>query len=139
MKPIILISLVATCLSYTVAMAPEGQKMTATTSNDINMLVTTYAFIYNVDEVQMHKMIHCESTHNPKAVNINKWEESYGLVQINLKAHTNVSKEQALDPDFSVRFLARNLSEGKGRMWSCYKEVSWMNTRQSARGGSTVF
>lgn len=120
MKPIILILVLIACLSYTVAMAPIGQKLPKVTRNDINLLVTMYAFIYSVDEIKMHKMIHCESTHNPNAENINKWEESYGLVQINVKAHTSISKEEALNPDFAIRFLAENLSKGKGKMWSCY-------------------
>ncbi|PIX11561.1 MAG: hypothetical protein COZ74_13765 [Flavobacteriaceae bacterium CG_4_8_14_3_um_filter_31_8] len=48
-------------------------------------------------------------------------EESWGLVQIHLPAHPKISKEQAIDPDFAIDFLAKNLSRGKAKMWSCYK------------------
>lgn len=49
-------------------------------------------------------------------------EKSYGLVQIHLPSHPNVSYTQATDPEFSVKFLAKNLSEGKGGMWTCYRK-----------------
>ena len=48
-------------------------------------------------------------------------EQSFGLVQIHLPAHRTITKEQALDPEFAIDFLAKNLAQGRGTMWSCYK------------------
>ena len=47
-------------------------------------------------------------------------EQSFGLVQIHLPAHPNVKMEQAVDPEFAIDFLAKNLAQGRGAMWSCY-------------------
>lgn len=81
--------------------------------------ITYYSELYNVSEVQMTRIIKCESSFRPSATNITKWESSYGLVQINLKAHKNITIEQATDPDFAINFLAENLSQGRSYMWSC--------------------
>lgn len=47
-------------------------------------------------------------------------EQSFGLVQIHLPDHPSISYEQATDPNFSIEFLARELSFDRGRQWSCY-------------------
>jgi len=46
-----------------------------------------------------------------------KRENSWGLVQINLDHNPQVTLEQALDPDFSLEFLASNLAQGRCKMW----------------------
>ena len=81
--------------------------------------VSRNAFVYGVSESLMFKVIACESSHNKNAVNINKWEKSYGLVQINLPQHPEVSEEQARDIEFSIRFLAKGIKEGRARQWTC--------------------
>lgn len=70
----------------------------------------------------MVAIIECESSFNPTAVGDNG--HSYGLVQIYLDYHPTVTKEQALDPDFAMNFLADKLSKGEGHLWSCYHILS---------------
>lgn len=55
-------------------------------------------------------------------VNIKKGtrERSFGPVQINLDWNPHISYEQATDWDFAVDFLAKNISQGKGHLWSTY-------------------
>ncbi len=50
-------------------------------------------------------------------------EKSFGLAQIHLPAHPSISYEQAIDPDFSLNFLAKMLSMGKGSMWTCWRNL----------------
>jgi len=50
-----------------------------------------------------------ESGFNPDASNVNSKETSYGLGQINLKAHPEITKEQATDPGFAINFVANRL------------------------------
>lgn len=85
---------------------------------DYKCLVQRYSKEYNVSARTMEKIIACESGWNPIAHN-SKGEDSWGLVQINLKAHSDISVEQATDPEFAVQFLARHLNQGKSKMWSC--------------------
>lgn len=88
----------------------------------IEELIAHFATQYNVSSSTMTKIIACESSFRPNIINSTSREYSVGLVQINLKAHTKITEEQAKNPVFAVEFLAENLSKGKGRMWSCYKK-----------------
>lgn len=69
-------------------------------------------------------VIRCESHFNTKAVNDSPIEFSVGLVQINLRAHTNVTYSQAIDPVFAIDFLVKNVAEGRGSMWTCWQKLS---------------
>ena len=82
----------------------------------------------------MNKVVNCESgyvvdiqsNHRYKkdrpheGVVKGQQEQSFGLVQVHLPAHPSVSLEQAIDPEFAIDFLAKNLAKGRGTMWSCY-------------------
>lgn len=85
----------------------------------------------------MSGIISCESGWNPNIQSNHRYttnapagyvsgqrEESYGLVQIHLPAHPHITKEQALDPEFALDFLARNLAVGRENMWSCAKQIA---------------
>lgn len=50
-------------------------------------------------------------------------EQSFGLVQIHLPAHPNVSKEEAIDPEFAIRFIVENFAAGRQRMWTCWRQL----------------
>lgn len=94
-----------------------------------------YADKYNVSFDKMYRVVECETagTFNPQIQSQVKYnfsspqrgivkgeqEKSYGLSQIHLPDHPSVSLRQATDIDFSLNFLAENLSKGKDRWWSC--------------------
>ena len=87
-------------------------------------LVIYYANKYQVSRETIMKIITCESNFNPQAKNITSKESSYGLAQINLKVH-NITIEQATNPEFAIRFLAKNLSENRSNMWFyCYRAAT---------------
>lgn len=94
-----------------------------------NELLSRYSEIYNVSRETLVKIIACENPEgNPELQSriIQKdgtREESYGLVQIHLPSHPTITKGQATDPEFSIRFLAQNLSIGNGNMWTCYRTL----------------
>ena len=69
----------------------------------------------------MYNVIECESGFNPNAIGDNG--HSFGLVQIFLEYHPTVTKEQALNPEFAINFLAEKLSQGKGNLWTCYRTI----------------
>lgn len=86
----------------------------------------------------MDRVIACESGYNPTIQSRHRYkkdrphegvvagqrEQSFGLAQIHLPAHPNVSYEQATDPEFSVNFLAEKLSHDAGSHWTCYRELA---------------
>ncbi len=59
----------------------------------------------------------------------NKWgftagtqEKSYGVAQIHLPDHPQITLEQAYDPDFSIKFIAIEFSKGNQKQWMGYAE-----------------
>lgn len=103
---------------------------------DVNGLIVYYAKQYNVSADTMIGVIKCESSFivdvQSRATykSGNKWgfpegtrEKSFGLSQIHLPDHTEISYEQAIDPDFAIEFLAKQLSVGNGKMWTCYRTL----------------
>lgn len=48
---------------------------------------------------------------------------SFGIVQIHLVAHPDVSKEEALDPIFALDWAARQWSIGNEKIWTCYRQL----------------
>jgi hypothetical protein len=82
---------------------------------------------YGADAGLMKRIIACESNGSTTIQSYHKRpdgsrEQSYGLVQIYLPAHPNVTYEQAIDPQFAIEFMAKNIVKNP-RMWSCYKEA----------------
>lgn len=88
-------------------------------SSTLPALIEHYAEQYDVSPRVMTAIVQCESGGDPNAKNITKREHSLGLVQINLFAHASVSEKEAFDPFFSLDFLAKNLSKGRGWWWTC--------------------
>ena len=83
-------------------------------------LVHYFAEKYNVSEAQMSKTISCESGWDTLNHYKTSREDSWGLVQINLYAHPEVTKEQATDAMFATEFMAKNFSLGHQKMWTCW-------------------
>lgn len=67
---------------------------------------------------QMERVIDCESGWKPWVVG--DQGTSYGLVQIHLPAHPWVDEEMALDPVFSLEFMAGEWAAGRQWQWSCW-------------------
>lgn len=85
--------------------------------DDPQATIRYWADYYHVSFAQMNGTIKCESGYNPNAVG--KLGE-LGVAQIYRKYHPDVSYENATDPDFSVEWMARQFSQGKQSMWSCW-------------------
>lgn len=93
---------------------------------------------YNVSAQTMLAVIECESkfridvqsnhrytpTNVPPGYEVGDREQSFGLVQVHLPAHPTITKEQATNPEFAVEFLANNLQQNRGNMWTCYNQVA---------------
>jgi len=96
------------------------------TSLGFLMKINEIADEYGVSAKVMVEIILCESNFDADVQSriINQEgerERSYGLVQINTDYH-DVTREQAIDPEFAIEFLAEKLSKGKGYLWSCWKK-----------------
>lgn len=88
-----------------------------------------YAKQYGVPYGDMYRVVACETgntfdekiqSYVPDPDGPNGREDSWGLAQIHLPAHPNVTREQAQDADFALDFMARHFAEDDHWMWTCW-------------------
>ena len=125
------ITVYASYAPYSVIEPPVKPKMPSGSVQmaraDYSALIEKYALKFDVSPVLTARIIYCESRNNRYAVNDTPGVEfSVGLVQINLLAHTNITREQAEDPEFAIAFLTEKLASGQAeKMWyNCYKKAT---------------
>ena len=78
---------------------------------------------YKVNADVMLNVMMCESSLNPNAIANTPREYSVGISQINLKAHKHITVEQAKDIKFATEFMAKEMSKGNARIWTCYTKL----------------
>lgn len=85
-------------------------------------IIEAYAAHYGIPAAPLEETLTCESELNPNAVGDHG--TSFGVAQIHLPAHPDITKAQALDPLFAINYAAEQFSEGREHLWSCFKTVS---------------
>lgn len=86
------------------------------TVEDYKLYAVHQAEMHGLDPQQLETVVQCESGWDMNATG--KLGER-GLVQIWLRKHPDITLDQALDPIFSIDFLAQNLKAHKS-WWSCW-------------------
>lgn len=114
---------------------PVTPKVDQRKALSVEELINSASAKYNVSSSEMWRIMRCENkSFDPKMQSRHIYdfssarrnivegtrERSYGLVQIHLPDHPTITYEQATDPAFSVDFLAKNLSKGRGYWWTCF-------------------
>lgn len=92
------------------------------TKERIREEVDKKALEYGGDSDRIWRVLMCESGasttiqsyHTTKLGRENSW----GLAQIHLTSHPHITKEQAIDPEFAIDYLAKHLTRGTDK-WSC--------------------
>lgn len=82
-------------------------------------IIYATAAYYAVDGDELYETLKCESKLRSNAVGDHG--TSYGVAQIHLPAHSDISKAQALDPIWSIKWTANQFAKGNAHIWSCYK------------------
>lgn len=95
------------------------QEQVISSTTPITTLISHYSELYGVSSTTVSSVIKCESGFNQNAIGDNG--NSFGLVQIHLPSNPTITREQALDPNFAISFLAKQLASKKGKLWTCYK------------------
>lgn len=67
------------------------------------------------------EVIRCESRFDRYA--IGDGGHSRGLVQIYDDFHPDITHEQAFNEEFAVEFLVKNVAEGRGHLWTCWRNL----------------
>lgn len=68
------------------------------------------------------RVAQCESSLNPTAKG--DGGNSYGLWQIHLPSHPDITKEQALDPQWSTDWAMKQMAAGRASIWTCARLLS---------------
>lgn len=97
------------------------------TKEGLILYAVTKAEEAGLNPARVKKVIDCETSHtwNPDIQSGYKYkngerEQSFGLAQIHLPAHPDITKEQATDPYFAIDWLISEWKEGRQWQWSCY-------------------
>ena len=97
---------------------------------DVKQMIKLKAIENNLNPNYLVKLADCESSLNPKVqskfMQSYGREQSFGLFQIHLKAHKNITVQQALDPVFNTTWAIEQIKKGKApRYWvHCHKVAS---------------
>ena len=96
----------------------------------VQALVDKYSKQYKVSGERMMRTLECENpAFDPylqsyvKADTYNGRELSFGVAQIHLPSHRELTIEQITDLDFAVEFMAKEFAKGNAKIWSCYRNI----------------
>ncbi len=117
MKSLLYTLIVAILVSMIIIYSPKLAG--AANPMDIPILVFRSAEKYDVNPGVMFKTLECESGYRTDAVGDHG--TSFGIAQIHLPAHPDITKEQAFDPDFSIDFMGKEMGKGNAWKWTCFK------------------
>lgn len=92
------------------------QEVPVSTSTVHDILIPFYASFYGVSPETMDTIVRRESDYGE--YEIGDYGTSFGLVQIHLPAHPDISKVEAYNPFFALNFLASELAKGHCHEWS---------------------
>jgi soluble lytic murein transglycosylase-like protein len=85
----------------------------------VEVIVET-ARLHAIDEKKFLAVAKCESSLNPSAVG--DGGKSYGLFQIHLPSHPDVSKEDALNQVWASEWAAKKFKKNP-RIWTCFNKL----------------
>ena len=101
----------------------------------VRNLVEVYSAKYNVSSDKLFDTLKNENRgfdfdlqSGLKYKKNNRWgfpegtrEKSFGVSQIHLPDHPEITYEQAIDPAFSIEYMASEFSKGRARQWMGYR------------------
>lgn len=85
----------------------------------VDSMIIASAKKWDVNEGRLRKTLFCESSLNPNA--IGDEGESFGIAQIHLPSHPEITESQALNPSWAIDYMAQKFSEGEVTLWSCWR------------------
>lgn len=103
-----------------------GNVYASVTSTQVE-LIEKYSRIYSINSAYIYATIDCESGfQSVQSRMIDKYgirEDSWGVSQIHLPAHPDISKAEAMDEDFAIEYMAREFGNGNAKQWMCFSKI----------------
>jgi hypothetical protein len=105
--------------------APVIATTTIAATSTVQELIVSDAAKYDVPSEEISTVLDCESTMGKYVegdIGSSTATTSWGIAQINLPNHPDITKAQALNDAFAIDFLAKSIAAGRGYWWTCYRE-----------------
>jgi len=118
---VILSTLISFCTRVSLAESPKTKKVWEWTPIEYAKVLKQYD-ISDKDIKTILNVLDCEShfvSEQSRIITNGVREPSFGIAQIHIPSHPEVTKEQALNKEFSIHWTAKKWNEGF-RNWSCY-------------------
>lgn len=90
-------------------------------TDDLKKFASSTAQEYGLNISRFMATINCESGWNPSAVG--DAGTSYGITQIHLPAHPGITESEALDPRWSIEWMAKQWADNNYTAWSCWNDL----------------
>ncbi len=114
--------------------APVQNPITITRIVPVHIVIPLHEYLHSqsikhgVNPELVDKVITCESNwKNVQSRLYNKKdggrELSYGIAQIHITAHPEITKADALNERFAIRYITSEIAAGRGKQWTCYKKI----------------
>lgn len=107
-------------IAPTPALAYQAEPI-AYTQENASVIIEAYAAHNGIPAAPLIATLACESKFNPASVGDHG--TSFGVAQIHLPAHPEITKTQALDPLWAIDWTAKEFALGHQGMWSCYRAL----------------
>lgn len=85
-------------------------------------ILEAYAAHYGIDSKTFVATAECESSFNANAVGDH--DSSFGIFQIHLPAHPDITQAEAEDPFWATNWAAQQFAAGKQNEWTCFRELA---------------
>lgn len=109
--------LVSVLIAIQAGIAPPPVQASDLTKDDLRAVAVMIAIKYELDPARFVKVVECESSFNRDAIGA---LGEIGLVQIYPKYHPTITREQMLNPVWSMEWMAKQWKAGHQSWWSCY-------------------
>jgi soluble lytic murein transglycosylase-like protein len=94
----------------------------------IEELLVDASIKYGINHKRFLATAKCESSLNPDAVGDRG--NSFGLFQIHLPSHPDVTSKLATDPEWAIEWSAQKFKKNPA-IWTCYRKL-YMSTKKSS-------
>ncbi len=95
----------------------------------IEELIARVAEEYAIPTTTLFNLAYSESRLKPDAIGDNG--RAVGITQIHLDYWKEVTREQALDPEFNLRWAAEKIKDGKEHLWTACNCYSLVKTKRA--------
>ena len=96
-------------------------------TSTVRNYVEQEAIKVGVDPKMVYSIVNCESGFVPQQskhlTKTGEQEDSWGVWQIHLPSHPTITREQAMDVEWSTNWSLGEIKKGNAYLWSCWHKL----------------